>query len=62
MAKKLKKSSSDKVLMGVCGGLGKNLNIDPNIVRLIWVLGSLFSGVIIGIIIYFIMGAILEEE
>ncbi|MEA3558588.1 MAG: PspC domain-containing protein [Candidatus Thermoplasmatota archaeon] len=62
MAKKLKRSSSDKVLMGVCGGLGENMDIDPNIIRLIWVLGTLFSAMFLGVIAYFVMGALLEED
>ncbi|MFO8050297.1 MAG: PspC domain-containing protein [Thermoplasmatota archaeon] len=62
MADKLKRSSEDKMIMGVCGGLGKNLDIDPNLIRLIWVLGSLFSGVLFGILIYFVLGVVLEED
>ena len=37
MNKKLYKSEDNKVLCGVCGGLGEFLGIDPTIIRLIWV-------------------------
>jgi len=36
MAEKLYRSSSDKKIAGVCGGLGDYFDIDPTIVRLLW--------------------------
>ncbi|NLJ78221.1 MAG: PspC domain-containing protein [Tissierellia bacterium] len=40
MGRKLKRSNSNKMIAGVCGGIGEYFNIDPVIVRLIW--ASLF--------------------
>ena len=34
--KKLRKSSTNKMIAGVCGGVAEYLNVDPTIVRLIW--------------------------
>lgn len=50
--KKLYRSQTNKKLAGVCGGLAEYLNIDPTIVRLIWVLATLFVGC--GILAYII--------
>ena len=36
MEKKLYRSNTNKMLCGVCGGIGEYFNIDPTIVRLIW--------------------------
>ena len=36
MKRKLYKSSKNKKLAGVCGGLAEYLNIDVTVVRLIW--------------------------
>ncbi|MBE0685629.1 MAG: PspC domain-containing protein [Anaerolineaceae bacterium] len=36
--KKLFRSKKERMIGGVCGGLGNYLNIDPTIVRLIFVL------------------------
>ena len=36
MEKRLYRSDENKVLCGVCGGLGEYFNIDPTIVSLIW--------------------------
>lgn len=36
MNKKLYRSNTNRMLCGVCGGLGEYFNIDPTIVRLLW--------------------------
>lgn len=36
--KKLYKSLDDKIICGLCGGLGEYFNIDPTIVRILFVL------------------------
>lgn len=41
--KKLYRSKDDKMLAGVCGGLGTYFNIDPVILRLIWGIVSVFT-------------------
>ena len=43
-AKRLYKSSDNRILFGVCGGIGEYFNIDPVIVRLIWLLFFLSLG------------------
>ena len=50
MAKKLYRSTDDKKIAGVCGGLGEYFDIDPTIIRLIW--ASLVLAVGTGIIAY----------
>jgi phage shock protein PspC (stress-responsive transcriptional regulator) len=49
------------MIAGVCGGLGKYFNIDPNIVRIGFVLLSIFYGT--GLIAYIVLAlfAPLEE-
>ena len=36
--KRLYKSSTNRVLCGVCGGIGEYFNVDPTIIRLLFVL------------------------
>ncbi|MCL1987176.1 MAG: PspC domain-containing protein [Firmicutes bacterium] len=48
--KKLTKSPNNRVISGVCGGLGEYFGIDPTVVRLIWALFILFGGS--GVLIY----------
>lgn len=44
MNKRLYRSSSNKVLAGVCGGLGDYFDIDPTLLRLITVIATVASG------------------
>ena len=60
MEKKLYKSSTDKKLCGVCGGLAKYFGMDSTIVRLILALAVLFAGC--GILAYIIAAIIMPEE
>ena len=57
MDKKLFRSTKNKMLCGVCGGLGEYFNIDPTLVRLGTVLLSLFVGS--GILAYIIAAIII---
>lgn len=42
--KKLYRNTQDKVLGGVCSGIGDYFNLDPTLIRLIAVLLIVFSG------------------
>ncbi|MPW24606.1 PspC domain-containing protein [Alkalibaculum sp. M08DMB] len=63
---KLTKSKNDKMILGVCGGVGEYLDVDSSIVRVLWAIASLVYGT--GIILYIIIAFILpysdenEEE
>lgn len=59
MAKKLS-LSSDKKIGGVCGGVAKYLDLDPSIVRIIWLILLLACG--IGGIAYLICWILLPKE
>jgi phage shock protein C len=48
--RKLYRSQVNKMLAGVCGGLGEYLRIDATLIRLVWIVLSLTGG--IGIIAY----------
>ena len=50
MNKKLYKSNTNKMICGVCGGLGEFFGIDPTIIRLIWAILALLGGT--GIVAY----------
>ena len=60
MEKKLYRSRYDKKLAGVCGGLAQYLNMDPTVVRLVWVLITLFAGA--GLLAYLICALVIPEE
>ncbi len=58
--KKVFRSRRDKVLGGVCGGLGIYFDIDPVLIRIIFVLSGLFHG--FGVIAYIILWIIIPDE
>ena len=58
--KKLFKSSTDKKLCGVCGGIAEYFELDPTIVRILWILFTLFVGC--GILAYLICALIMPKE
>jgi len=59
--KKLYRNRTDKMIAGVCGGLGKYLGIDPTLIRLAFVLLLLF-GIGSGLLVYLVMLLIIPEE
>ena len=60
--KQLTRSRTKRMFTGLCGGLGEYFNIDPTIVRLLFVLGF-FAGLHFGIVIaYIIMALIIPEQ
>jgi phage shock protein C len=58
--KRLYRSRSDRIIGGVCGGLGEYLSIDPTLIRILYVLFALTGGS--GIFIYLILLLIIPEE
>lgn len=60
MKKKLYRSSTDKKLAGVCGGVAKYLDMDPTVIRLLWILVSLFA--FAGVVAYVICAFVMPEE
>ncbi|RLE66738.1 MAG: PspC domain-containing protein [Thermoprotei archaeon] len=58
--KRLYRSRKERILGGVCGGLGKYFNVDPNIIRLLWIAFTLFYG--IGVLLYILAWIIIPEE
>ncbi|MFH0856314.1 MAG: PspC domain-containing protein [bacterium] len=60
--KKLYRNKKNRIWMGVIGGLGEYFNIDPTILRLIWVLVTVFTGIFPCIIIYIAAAIIIPEE
>jgi len=58
--KKLYRSHTNKVLAGVCGGIGEYLDIDPVIVRVVFVLFSFGGGS--GLFLYLILLLVIPER
>jgi phage shock protein C len=60
-SRKLYRSRSNRMIVGVCAGLAEFFGIDPTIVRLVFALGTLF-GFGSFILIYIVMFIFVPEE
>jgi phage shock protein PspC (stress-responsive transcriptional regulator) len=59
--KKLYRSKKERMIGGVCGGIGEFLEIDPTIVRVIWAFLTILS-IGVGIIAYILAWIIIPEK
>jgi phage shock protein C len=59
LEKRLMRSRQDKMLGGVCGGVGDYLGVDPTLIRLAFVAATLLAGW--GPILYIVLWVIVPE-
>jgi len=60
MTERLYRSRTKKVIGGVAGGLGDYLNIDPVLIRVLFVIITLING--LGLLLYIILWIVVQEE
>ncbi len=58
--KRLIRVKEGRMLGGVCGGIAKYLDVDPVIIRILWVAFTLFFGV--GLVVYVVAWILIPEE
>jgi phage shock protein C len=59
--KRLYRSRKEKIIGGVCGGLGEFFDVDPTIIRLLWAIMTILS-VGAGIVAYLVAWIIIPER
>ncbi len=52
--------SKDRIIGGVCGGIAEHLGVDPTLIRVLWVVGSLMWGA--GVFAYLLCWLIIPEK
>lgn len=60
MNKVLRRSRDNRMIGGVCGGIGEYLDVDPVIIRLIWAVAIFIYGT--GLLLYLIAWIIIPEN
>ena len=50
------------MLAGVCGGLGEYFDVDPVLIRLLYLMATVFTGLVPGLLCYIIAVAIVPER
>ncbi|MFC2076000.1 PspC domain-containing protein [candidate division KSB1 bacterium] len=61
-SRRLIRVASERKILGVCGGVGLYFNVDPTVVRLVWIVVTMFGGIFPGVILYFVAGLIIPDE
>lgn len=59
--KRLYRSQNDRMISGLCAGLGKYIGLDPTVVRLIFAVSAIFLFPI-PILVYLVMMLVVPEE
>jgi phage shock protein PspC (stress-responsive transcriptional regulator) len=62
MTKRLYRSRTNKVFAGVLGGLGEYFEVDPALLRLIFLLILILTGVVPGIVFYLLAIAVVAKQ
>ena len=60
--RKLTRSSSNKMIAGVCGGIAQYFGVDPTLVRVGYVLLSLLSAAFPGLIVYLVLAVMMPQD
>ncbi|NYE50205.1 phage shock protein PspC (stress-responsive transcriptional regulator) [Spinactinospora alkalitolerans] len=58
--KSLRRSTDQRILTGVCGGIGEYVGIDPNLVRLAFAVFTILGGS--GILLYILAWLVMPEQ
>jgi phage shock protein PspC (stress-responsive transcriptional regulator) len=59
--KRLYRSKKERMLGGVCAGLGEHFDIDPTVIRLVWAVITVIS-IGTGVLVYFLAWILIPEE
>ena len=59
--KTIRRSKKNRMIAGICGGFGEYFGIDPTMVRVIYIVGSVLSVAFPGILIYLILWVVIPN-
>ena len=60
--RRLTRSTTDRRIAGVCGGIAEYFELDSTIIRLLWVVLTLFSTVFPGVLAYIICALVVPKQ
>jgi phage shock protein C len=60
MQKRLHRSRTEKMIAGVCGGLAEYFDVDPTLIRVLWVLTVLLAGT--GVLLYIVLWIVMPLD
>lgn len=54
-SRRLNRSTRHKMIAGVCGGIAEYLDVDPTVIRVLYVIVSILTGIVPGLLAYIIL-------
>ena len=60
--KRIYREREDAKLGGICAGLGTYLGLDPVILRVAWLLATVFTGFVLGIVAYLMAWIVIPQR
>ena len=54
--------SKDKKVAGVCGGIAEYFEVDPTVIRLAWIILTIITGVIPGLLAYIVSAIVIPNK
>lgn len=60
--KRLYLSNDDKKIFGLCGGLAEYFETDPTLIRLSWIVITIITGIVPGVIAYFVAAMVVPSH
>ena len=61
LSRPLRRSRTNRMIAGVVGGLAERFRIDPTLLRVIYVVGSIVSAAFPGILVYLLLWVLIPE-
>jgi len=58
----LRRSTQDRMVAGVMGGAAQFFDLDPNLLRVVYVIGSVMSAAFPGILIYILLWLVIPDD
>ena len=61
LSRPVRRSRTNRMIAGVVGGLAEHFRIDPTLLRVIYVVGSIVSAACPGILVYLLLWVLIPE-
>lgn len=58
----LRRTSQDKMIAGVMGGIAQHFGLDSNLLRVVFVIASILSAAFPGILVYLVLWLVIPNE
>lgn len=62
VSRQLRRSRTNRQIAGVVGGLAEYFNMDPTLLRVLYVVGSIVSAAFPGILVYILLWIVIPES